>query len=200
MKKGILLVLVMALVPASAFGVAINLSTSSAIPDNTGGTISVDVNLDVTGHTGTGINGYTYRVHSDSTGIQLTARDTSMATLTNLTTSDVGLGMPLTLNPWSGTQDLGASYAGAELVTASEKIATLTFTIPAGLGVGTTVVLTPGVSGPPMNPVQPPSYAVPLPAVGGTATAGALSIVITPEPGSVMLLLAAIPFLLRRRA
>ena len=201
MKKGILLVLVMALIPASAFGVAINLSGPAT--GDQGSSIQVEVAVNPTGATG-GVNGYTYLVHSDlDPALSMSVRDMTGTPLTNVTTPDATLGLPGTpvpLNPWTGAADLGATNNGAEIITGTSDVlvATLTIDIGAAVPVGTTIVLTPGTIGPPFAPVQPPSFADT--GAGGTASAGQMSFLVTPEPGSIMLLLAAVPFLIRRRA
>ena len=99
------------------------------------------------------------------------------------------------LSPFNGS-DIGATWDGTNYLTADEKVATLTIGW-SGAAIGETLLLQLGGPGP-MGMVTAPTGD--LEGTGSTQLSREdLTITFTPEPMSAMLLLAAAPFIRRRR-
>ena len=202
MKKIILLVMALALVPAGAFGATMSLTAaggSSALNiDKTVGAGSGSITVELyIGSVGDGVSGYTTRLHSDVSGVL----DLNGRTLYgNLSQPTAALSLPDGLDNYCTAADIGATKptAGGPMLS-DGKVAeyTLDYSV-GGLALGSTITVTPGLQGfaiPPPGPLKAPT----IDGVDATAY-NALTITITPEPMSAMLLLAAVPFLRRRRA
>ena len=192
MKKSISLgvILALAIVPASAFGVAIDLSSGTAsLEQGTSGTISVSVDLDPEGLSLTGISYVLQASVNDAFDIQ---SRTLTGTLADPTTAVVN---DLPLNPTNG-QDLGSTWDTVTAQTADETTATILVDYDLTSYVDGNV-LTIGLVWSEAGSAFAPRYSTA--AGAGFATATGLSIDVTPEPASLLLLLAAAPLALRRR-
>ena len=203
MRKTILLGLVLAwaFVSASAFGVSLDLtsgdSSSISIDTNTSGTITVDFDLKTT----TSVDGYATKLKASVGGVLSGTARTLNSPLDFATTADAAL-LPLAVGTAWNASDVGAAWDQVSTVDSDAEVASWTFSYnTAGLAVGSTVVLSAGLPGGPPLFVDIPGGRWSYDGTSSDMTGGTpLTINITPEPTSAMLLLAGVPFLWRRRS
>ena len=138
MKKTISLaaVLLLAVAPASVFGVSMSLSAASLSLDNSApGQVTIDVNLDPEGLALTGI---AYALEAQYSGALSIVSRTLTGTLTDPTTSTI---TDTALDPING-QDLGSTWDGATAQTADEKTAEIVLAYDvSGYALGETIDL-----------------------------------------------------------
>ena len=202
MKKVLVLVTVLAFVPANAYGVSLALtsgdSSSISIDTNTTGNITVDFDL----ATDTSVDGYATKLKASVAGVLTGTARTLNSPLNSPNTADGSL-LPLAVGTAYSASDVGAAWNEVDTVDADATVASWTFSYDtSGLAVGSTVVLAAGLQGfiPPTTTYDIPGGRWSYDGASSEMDGGTpLTINITPEPMSAMLLLAAVPFLRRRR-
>ena len=193
--------LAMVCVPASAFGIQLNMSTSSGIVAGSGGTVVID--FDISGITTENLIGWVARLESSHTGVFDISVHTLLAPLDTINVPGTRVGEGL--DTWNANDIGGSALPLAPTLDADAQIASVSLAYTAaglttaGLVDGSTVTFTagkPGVFGGP-DTAGTWSTSTTTTAFDSIET---LDIVLTPEPSSALLLLAGVPFLRRRRS
>jgi hypothetical protein len=200
MKKPLVVALLLACVPASAFGVSLALTSGGGgnvdVDLNTSGTITVDFDLSTT----TSVDGYTTKLKASHAGVLTATARTLDSPLDNPTTAD-GVLLPLAIGTAWSASDVGASWDEVSKVSSDTIVASWTVDYDvSGLALGTVVSLMPGLPGAPPLFIDIDGGRWSNDGVSNNMDGGtALTLTVVPEPMSAMLLLAAVPFLWRRR-
>ena len=198
MKKTILLLTALALVPASAFGATMSIGGGGSVdvPEGTIQDFDVVVSLDPEGWSVTGVSYYMYASQSDA--LDITGR--VINPLTTLDTPGTPGSVAGGLDQWN-INPLGA-IASTGAMAGPEDLATYSIQCDAtALTEGTVVTI--GLSFANGSDFFLPTVSgsdVPGFPANEVASVAMFTVNITPEPTSALLLLAAVPFMRRRRA
>lgn len=180
---------VVATVPAETTLPALGPGTTFTIPVTlANGGIS---NPDALAQGATAVWGTSYWIVTDAAGagkIQLTGRAfNAAAEITDPTTANAAIPLPLTLQATKNAKDLGSTGSVAPLPTGESLYVTLTFALTGDIQPGTTISL--------FNA----SYNEDMGNNWGFDAGSRLTTVLTPEPASMLLLAAGAAFFARRR-
>jgi hypothetical protein len=200
MKKPLVVALLLACLPASAFGVSLSLQVGGSgnhdVLEGSAGTITVDFLLQTTQD----VDGYTTKLKASHAGVLTATARTLNSPLDNPTTAD-GVLLPLAIGTAWSASDVGASWDEVSKVSSDTIVASWTVDYDvSGLALGTVVSLMPGLPGAPPMFIDIDGGRWSFDGVSQNMDGGtALTLTVVPEPMSAMLLLAAVPFLWRRR-
>jgi hypothetical protein len=198
MKKALVVMLLLACFPASAFGVSLNLTSGGSetvlVEWNSAGTITVDFDL----VTDTPVDGYTTKLKASHAGVFTATSRTLHSPLDNPTTAD-GVLFPLAIGTSWSDSDVGASWDEVSTVDSDATVATWTFDYDlSGLALATDVTLTVGLAGGPPLFEDVPGGRWSFDGTSDYMDGGTPLTITIPEP-STLCLFALASLLLRRR-